>query len=99
MNPAHKPWQRWEVDFVAEKYPDRTWDIHEIAKTLKRPAPHIYNMASRLGVKRPGPKLDHARIVELRAEGLSLTGIATVLGCSKGGVQRALKLAGGSHES
>lgn len=94
MNPAHNPWQPWELDFVAETYPDPDWDIHQIAEKLDRDPRHIYSMAHRLGVKRPDSGLDHSRIVELRAEGLSLVGIATVLGCSKGGVQRVLKVQG-----
>lgn len=94
MNPAHKSWQRWEMDFVAKAYPDRKWSVHAIAKKLGCSSSSVNNMASRIGVRRPGYKLDHARIIELRAEGLSLDGIATVMGCSKGGVQRVLKMQG-----
>ncbi|SNY95542.1 hypothetical protein SAMN04488142_0042 [Halomonas sp. hl-4] len=85
------------MQFVAETYPDPEWDIHQIAEKLERDHRHIYSMAHRLGVKREHTKLDAGRIVELRGEGLSLEAVAAVMGCSKGGVQRVLKDAGGQH--
>lgn len=94
MNPAHKSWQRWEIDFVAEAYPDREWSVSAIAKKLGCSSSSVNNIANRIGVRRPGYKLDHARIVALREEGLSFGGIAAALDCSKGGVQRVLKVQG-----
>ena len=91
MNPAHNPWEKWEMDFVAETYPDPDWDIHQIAEKLERDPRNVYSMAHRLGVKREHTKLDAARIFALRAEGMTLEGIAQAMECSKGGVQRVLR--------
>lgn len=94
MNPAHEPYQKLEIDFVAETYPDANWSIKEIAEKLECSEMRVYNIASSMGLKRPYHKLDYAKIVELRKNKLSLRGIAKVLGCSKGGVQRALRIEG-----
>ncbi|MGM0858637.1 MAG: helix-turn-helix domain-containing protein [Pseudomonadota bacterium] len=92
-----QPWEDWEKAFVIETYPDPKWHINDIAAKLERDPRNVYSMAARLGVKRPDTSLDHSRIAELRAEGLSLVAVAEVMGCSKGGVQRVLRIAGGEH--
>lgn len=86
-------WEKWEIEFVAETYPDPEWSPHEIAHKLERDVGTIYNMASRLGIKRKTrKKLDWDRIAKLRTEeGLSHVAIAMLCDCSKGGVQRVLR--------
>lgn len=85
-------WPRADLDFLADTYPDPKWQPRQIAEKLGVEPSRVYHKAHYLGLARPTRRrLDWGRIAELRAEGVSLDGIAALMGCSRGAVQGALR--------
>lgn len=85
-------WSRTDLDFLARTYPDPKWRPRQIAEKLGVEPSRVYHKAHYLGLSRPTRRrLDWGRITELRAQGVSLDGIATIMGCSRGAVQGALR--------
>ena len=97
MNTTLTPWEAVELELVAQTYGDPAWTVKQIAEKLERTATEIYAAAKLLGVQRPKRRLDYARIAELKSQGLSDDAIANLMGCSKGGVQGALRSINEKH--
>lgn len=85
------PWEAVELELVAQTYGDPAWTVKQIAEKLERTENEIYTAASLLGVQRPKYRLNYRRIAELKEQGLSIDSIASVMGCSRSGVQGALR--------
>lgn len=85
-------WSRTDLDFLARTYPDPKWRPRQIAEKLGVEPSRVYQKAHYLGLSRPTRRrLDWCRIAELRDESVSLEGIATIMNCSRGAVQGALR--------
>lgn len=85
-------WSRSDLDFLIRAYPDPKWQPRQIAEKLGVEPSRVYQKAHYLGLARPTRRrLDWERIAELRAQGVSLDGIAATMGCSRGAVQGALR--------
>jgi hypothetical protein len=91
MRDSYEDWADFELQFLIETYPNKTWSVLSIAQKLDRSINSIHQKAFSLGIKRPSRTFPHrndpAFISDLKKQ-QPIRQITSKWGCSKSEVDR-----------